>query len=80
MMTIGKHVNLIPKLRQSISSRCNALGEKIVDKTGNAMCSSGYPATHMLLRHILVRSVSGKNTILPLLCIAAALEIAEELY
>jgi hypothetical protein len=92
MMTIDKVTSLMVKIKQQgqtmklrdgqrlLLSHCNSLGDKIVDKTANAMWSSGFPATHALLSHIVRRAGWAKNTIVPLLCIAAALEIAEELF
>lgn len=80
MMAIEKQSSLVLRLKQFLSLYCSRLGDKIIDKTGNAMWSSGYPATHTLLSHIVRRPAWAKNTIVPLLCIAAALEIAEELF
>jgi len=58
------------------------LGGKIVDMTCNVMWSSGFPATHMLLSHIVRRSSSAwaKNTFIVVLFIAAAFEITEEFF
>jgi len=58
------------------------LGGKIVDMTCNVMWSSGFPATHMLLSHIVRRSSSAwaKNTFVVVLFIAAAFEITEEFF
>jgi hypothetical protein len=58
------------------------LGSKIVEKTSNAMWSSGFPATHMLLSHILRRKSYAwtKNTFVAVLFIAAGFEIAEEFF
>jgi len=58
------------------------LGGKIVDMTCNVMWSSGFPATHMLLSHIVRRSSTAwaKNTFVVVLFIAAAFEITEEFF
>jgi len=58
------------------------LGGKIVDMTRNVMWSSGFPATHMLLSHIVRRSSTAwaKNTFVVVLFIAAAFEITEEFF
>jgi hypothetical protein len=54
--------------------------DKIIDKSANLMWSSGFPATHMLLSYVTRKSTLAKNTIVPLLCFAAAFEIAEEFF
>jgi len=58
------------------------LGGKFVDMTCNVMWSSGFPATHMLLSHIVRRSSTAwaKNTFVVVLFIAAAFEITEEFF
>ncbi len=58
------------------------LGGRIVDMTSNVMWSSGFPATHMLLSHIVRRRSSAwaKNTLVSVLFIAAAFEITEEFF
>jgi len=58
------------------------LGGRIVDMTSNVMWSSGFPATHMLLSHIVRRRSSAwaKNTFVAVLFIAAAFEITEEFF
>lgn len=56
------------------------LADRIIQNTTNAMWSSGYPATHMLLSRFLRKSVFTDNAIVPILCVAAALEIIEEFF
>jgi hypothetical protein len=58
------------------------LGDKIVEKTSNAMWSSGFPATHMLVSHLVKRRsyAWAKNTFVAVLFIAAIFEIVEELF
>jgi len=58
------------------------LGGKIVDMTCNVMWYSGFPATHMLLSHIVRGRTSAwtKNTFVGVLFIAAAFEITEEFF
>ena len=57
------------------------LGGRIVDMTSNVMWASGFPASHMLLSHIVRRSSAcAKNTFVAVLFIAAAFEITEEFF
>jgi hypothetical protein len=90
MITFGKPASWWAKLEQQrepiktrhgnrfSSSHARILCAKIVDEIASVAWSSGYPATHMLLSHIGRRTAWAKNTIIPLLCIAATIEIAEE--
>ena len=89
-MTLSKQSNILVQKRQMqqkhISRQIDAqklsaaspLKAKLVEGTANAMWSSGYPATHMLLSRILGVHKSQQKTVSALICVAAAFEIMEE--
>jgi hypothetical protein len=67
-----------PQIDNESNSVVTPLKAILVYKTANAMWSSGYPATHMLLSRILGVYKSQQKTVSALICVAAAFEVMEE--